>query len=120
MRPVKLMGIDPDKVNIYGGAVSLGHPIGMSGARIVNTMALHLKPGEYGMAGICKEVGEQDVNGKMYNPYITQDSSLAESPYSGNSLIDFKNNIKSVFEYYTTLSYLTIKILILKYYKKDL
>ncbi len=46
-----------------------------------------------GMAGICNEVGEPDEDGKMYNPYIHQDSSLTESPYSGNSLADFKNNI---------------------------
>jgi putative iron-regulated protein len=52
--------------------------------------------GDNGMAGICNEVGEQDENGKMYNPYITKDSTLAESPYSGTSLIDFKNNITSV------------------------
>ncbi|HEX9513777.1 MAG TPA: imelysin family protein [Puia sp.] len=52
--------------------------------------------GDNGMAGICNEVGEQNENGKMYNPYITKDSTLAESPYSGNSLVDFKNNIKSV------------------------
>ncbi|HWK04402.1 MAG TPA: imelysin family protein [Puia sp.] len=52
--------------------------------------------GDNGMAGICNEVGEQDENGKMYNPYISKDSTLAESPYSGTSLTDFKNNIKSV------------------------
>lgn len=49
--------------------------------------------GDNGMAGICNEVGEQDDDGKMYNPYINYDSTLTESPYSGNSLIDFKNNI---------------------------
>jgi acetyl-CoA C-acetyltransferase len=53
----KLMDIDPERVNPLGGAVSLGHPIGMSGARIINTMALHLKPGQYGMAGICNGGG---------------------------------------------------------------
>lgn len=42
-----------------------------------------------GMADICGEVGE----GKMKEPYDAKDSSLVESPYSGNSLIDFKNNI---------------------------
>lgn len=42
-----------------------------------------------GMADICGEVGE----GKMKDPFDAKDSSLVESPYSGNSLIDFKNNI---------------------------
>jgi predicted lipoprotein len=45
------------------------------------------------VADICNEVGQQNEDGKMYNPFSTKDSSLAESPYSGNSLIDFKNNI---------------------------
>ncbi|XP_067123109.1 acetyl-CoA acetyltransferase, mitochondrial [Centruroides vittatus] len=54
---IKQMNLDPSKVNINGGAVSLGHPIGMSGARIVNHMVFNLKPGEYGMAGICNGGG---------------------------------------------------------------
>ncbi|HVW59545.1 MAG TPA: imelysin family protein [Puia sp.] len=49
--------------------------------------------GDNGMAGICNEVGQQNDDGKIYNPYNLKDSSYAESPYSGNSLIDFKNNI---------------------------
>ncbi|XP_014778969.1 acetyl-CoA acetyltransferase A, mitochondrial isoform X1 [Octopus bimaculoides] len=53
----KLMGLDPAKVNIHGGAVSLGHPIGMSGTRITGRMALNLKPGELGVAGICNGGG---------------------------------------------------------------
>ncbi|KAI2808347.1 Acetyl-CoA acetyltransferase, mitochondrial [Blomia tropicalis] len=54
---IKMVDIDPTKVNIHGGAVSVGHPLGMSGARIVNKLALHLKSGEYGMAGICNGGG---------------------------------------------------------------
>jgi putative iron-regulated protein len=49
--------------------------------------------GDDGMAGIVNEVGEQDPDGKMYEPFITRDSTITESPYSDNSLIDFKNNI---------------------------
>jgi putative iron-regulated protein len=49
--------------------------------------------GDNGMAGICNEVGEQDADGKMYAPFINRDSTITESPYSDNSLIDFKNNI---------------------------
>lgn len=45
------------QVNVNGGAVALGHPIGMSGARIVGHMAVNLKPGEYGLAGICNGGG---------------------------------------------------------------
>jgi putative iron-regulated protein len=60
--------------------------------------------GDNGMAGICNEVGEQDPDGKMYNPYINKDSSLAESPYSGNSLADFKNNIIGLQQVYMGLN----------------
>jgi predicted lipoprotein len=49
--------------------------------------------GDNGMAGICNEVGEPDADGKMYAPFINRDSTITESPYSDNSLIDFKNNI---------------------------
>lgn len=55
---MKLLGLNHDKVNVHGGAVSLGHPIGMSGTRIINHLALNLKPGEYGMAAICNGGGE--------------------------------------------------------------
>jgi predicted lipoprotein len=60
--------------------------------------------GDNGMAGICNEVGQQNEDGKMYNPYITKDSSLSESPYSGNSLIDFKNNIVGLQQVYMGLN----------------
>uniref|UniRef100_A0A6J0UHU2 acetyl-CoA C-acetyltransferase n=1 Tax=Pogona vitticeps TaxID=103695 RepID=A0A6J0UHU2_9SAUR len=54
---IKMLDVDPEKVNVHGGAVSLGHPIGMSGARIVVHMAHALKQGEYGLAGICNGGG---------------------------------------------------------------
>lgn len=40
---MKLMDLNPEKVNVNGGAVSLGHPIGMSGARIVQSLITVLK-----------------------------------------------------------------------------
>lgn len=51
------LDVDPAKVNVHGGAVSLGHPIGMSGARIVGHLAHALKAGEYGCASICNGGG---------------------------------------------------------------
>uniref|UniRef100_A0A7N6FDA3 acetyl-CoA C-acetyltransferase n=1 Tax=Anabas testudineus TaxID=64144 RepID=A0A7N6FDA3_ANATE len=54
---MKMLDIDPAKVNVNGGAVSLGHPIGMSGARIVGHMVHNLKSGQYGLAGICNGGG---------------------------------------------------------------
>lgn len=55
----QIMQLDPAKVNIKGGAVSLGHPLGCSGARIVVTLihALKGKSGKYGAAGICNGGG---------------------------------------------------------------
>lgn len=54
---VKMLGIDPAKVNVNGGAVSIGHPIGMSGTRITGHMVHNLKPGQIGVGGICNGGG---------------------------------------------------------------
>jgi acetyl-CoA C-acetyltransferase len=56
------LGIDPDKVNVNGGAIALGHPIGMSGARIALHLALELKRrgGGVGAAGLCGGGGQGD------------------------------------------------------------
>ncbi|NWX95728.1 THILA acetyltransferase, partial [Nothoprocta ornata] len=54
---MKMLGIDPQKVNIHGGAVSLGHPIGMSGARILVHLVHALTQGQFGLAGICNGGG---------------------------------------------------------------
>ncbi|XP_059057568.1 acetyl-CoA acetyltransferase, mitochondrial isoform X4 [Achroia grisella] len=53
----KLLDLDPSKINVHGGAVSLGHPIGMSGARIVVHLCHALKKGEKGVASICNGGG---------------------------------------------------------------
>lgn len=60
MAAMKELELPSDKVNIYGGGVSLGHPIGCSGTRIVVTLmtALENTKGRYGMAGICIGGGE--------------------------------------------------------------
>ncbi|KAE9550556.1 hypothetical protein FO519_006214, partial [Halicephalobus sp. NKZ332] len=55
---MKELGIDHNKINVKGGAVALGHPIGMSGIRIVTTLVHQLNPGEYGVAAICNGGGE--------------------------------------------------------------
>ena len=56
---IKNLGIDANKVNIHGGAVSLGHPLGCSGARIMVTLLniLEQKNGKIGAAGICNGGG---------------------------------------------------------------
>ena len=56
---MKRLEIPEDKINIHGGAVALGHPLGTSGARIVATLigVLKRKGGKYGCAGICNGGG---------------------------------------------------------------
>ncbi len=55
----KVMGVSNDKVNVLGGAVSLGHPLGASGARIITTLnnVLHRKNASLGLAAICNGGG---------------------------------------------------------------
>ncbi|WP_417352512.1 acetyl-CoA C-acyltransferase [Flavobacterium alkalisoli] len=55
----KILDIDMDKINVYGGGVAMGHPIGASGARIVVTLLSVLKQegGKYGVAAICNGGG---------------------------------------------------------------
>lgn len=59
----QLAGLDPEKVNVNGGAVALGHPIGASGARIILTLAYELKRrgGGLGIAAICSGGGQGDA-----------------------------------------------------------
>jgi acetyl-CoA C-acetyltransferase len=60
---MKMLGADPEKVNVNGGAVALGHPIGASGARIVGTMVHDLRRngGGLGLAAICSGGGQGDA-----------------------------------------------------------
>nr|AFJ74323.1 acetyl-CoA C-acetyltransferase [Hevea brasiliensis] len=55
----KILGLNPEKLNVHGGAVSLGHPLGCSGARILVTLlgVLRHKNGKYGVASICNGGG---------------------------------------------------------------
>ncbi|KAL6954519.1 Acetyl-CoA acetyltransferase 1 [Sarracenia purpurea var. burkii] len=55
----RLLGLNPEKLNVHGGAVSLGHPLGCSGARILVTLlgVLRHKSGKFGVAGICNGGG---------------------------------------------------------------
>ncbi|KAI9680997.1 MAG: erg10, acetyl-CoA C-acetyltransferase [Trizodia sp. TS-e1964] len=56
---IKILGLDPEKVNVHGGAVALGHPLGSSGSRILITLlsVLGEKKGKIGVAGICNGGG---------------------------------------------------------------
>jgi acetyl-CoA C-acetyltransferase len=57
------LGVGPEKVNVNGGAIALGHPVGMSGARIVLHLAHELKRrgGGTGAAGLCGGGGQGDA-----------------------------------------------------------
>jgi 3-oxoadipyl-CoA thiolase len=57
---IRELGLDPERTNIYGGAIALGHPLGASGARILTTLvhALGRTGGRYGLATMCIGVGQ--------------------------------------------------------------
>jgi acetyl-CoA acetyltransferase family protein len=57
---MRLLELDPDKVNVNGGAIAIGHPLGASGARILTTLVHELKRrnGRYGLATMCIGVGQ--------------------------------------------------------------
>ncbi len=63
LNSIRLLGIDEDRVNVNGGAVALGHPIGASGARILGSLLLELRRrgGGLGCAAICSGGGQGDA-----------------------------------------------------------
>jgi acetyl-CoA C-acetyltransferase len=63
LHSIRMLGIDEDKVNVNGGAVAIGHPIGASGARILGALVheLRRRGGGYGCAAICSGGGQGDA-----------------------------------------------------------
>jgi acetyl-CoA C-acetyltransferase len=63
LNSIRMLGIDEDKVNVNGGAVAIGHPLGASGARILGALVLELRRrgGGYGCAAICSGGGQGDA-----------------------------------------------------------
>jgi len=57
---IRELGLDPEKVNVNGGAIAIGHPLGMTGARLVVTLLheLRWRGGRYGLATLCVGVGQ--------------------------------------------------------------
>jgi 3-oxoadipyl-CoA thiolase len=57
---IRELGLDPTRVNVNGGAIAIGHPLGMSGARLVVTLVheLRRRGGRYGLATLCVGVGQ--------------------------------------------------------------
>ena len=64
LNSIRMLGIEEEKVNVNGGAVALGHPIGASGARILGTLVheLRLRGGGLGCAAICSGGGQGDAS----------------------------------------------------------
>jgi acetyl-CoA C-acetyltransferase len=63
LNSMRMLGVDEDKVNVNGGAIALGHPIGASGARILTTLIheLRRRGGGLGVAAICSGGGQGDA-----------------------------------------------------------
>ena len=78
LNSIRMLGIDEERVNVNGGAVAIGHPIGASGARILGTLVheLRRRGGGYGCAAICSGGGQGDA-------VIVQvvDASVTERPH---------------------------------------
>ena len=57
---IRELGLDPGRVNVNGGAIAIGHPLGMSGARLVTSLVheLRRRDGRYGLATLCIGVGQ--------------------------------------------------------------
>jgi len=57
---IRELNLDPDRTNVNGGAIALGHPLGCSGARIATTLihALHARGARYGLATMCVGIGQ--------------------------------------------------------------
>src|SRR5262249_59527687 len=57
---IRLLGLDEEKVNVNGGAIALGHPLGCSGARLVGTLVreMNRRQVEFGLATMCIGVGQ--------------------------------------------------------------
>ena len=75
LNSIRMLGIDEDRVNVNGGAVAIGHPIGASGARILGTLVheLRRRGGGYGCAAICSGGGQGDAvdhQGLTERPHI--------------------------------------------------
>jgi acetyl-CoA C-acetyltransferase len=61
LQSVRELGVDPDIVNVNGGAIAIGHPIGASGARIALPLCLELRGGGLGAAGLCGGGGQGEA-----------------------------------------------------------
>src|SRR4029450_11897980 len=82
---IRELGLDEEKVNVNGGAIALGHPLGMSGARLVVSLLheLRRRGGTYGLATLCVGVGQgQAALFKRGSPTADRPSVRAESPLS--------------------------------------
>ena len=57
---IRELKLDPERVNIYGGGISLGHPLGCTGAKLLTTLvhALHRTKSSYGLCSMCIGVGQ--------------------------------------------------------------
>ena len=57
---IDLLGLDPERVNVNGGAIAIGHPLGASGARLMTTLVheLRRRRARYGLATMCIGVGQ--------------------------------------------------------------
>ena len=85
---IRELGLDPEKVNVNGGAIALGHPLGMSGARLVVTLLheLRRRDGRYGLATLC--VGRRPGSGRAVRTWLARPSSTSCSGCGSGRHVD--------------------------------
>ena len=85
LNSIRMLGIDEDRVNVNGGAVAIGHPIGASGARILATLVheLRRRGGGYGCAAICSGGGQGDA---VIVQVVTERPHILPPPPGGGAL----------------------------------
>src|SRR5262249_42204480 len=101
LNSVKMLGGDPDKANVNGGAVALGHPIGASGGRIVTTLINELSRngGGLGLAAICSGGGQGGAPLLEVRGHCPR-GSLSHYPFRGQSPFgDSPSSLSAPFEH---------------------
>lgn len=99
---MKLLDIGEDRVNVHGGAVAMGHPIGMSGARIIQSLltVMKNKGGKYGLAAICNGGGGSTamIIENLQTKWIWLFINLFHGIYHSYDNLSFFIIVKNVFE----------------------
>ncbi|WFD45195.1 acetyl-CoA C-acetyltransferase [Malassezia psittaci] len=98
---MQILDLDPSKVNVHGGGVSLGHPIGSSGSRIIVSLVHALKQGEFGVASVCNKVSladklrawqQEEQQGSTPSKEYSDENQQASLPSGSRSMLETRQS----------------------------